>query len=541
MDDFNEEFRFGSAGWTSEGATHRAGLFGNAGPMLGYMGQRPLRVDGDAPIITIGGAGSGKLRDLLAYNTCGCIAGNGHWTAPRRMFVHDSRGELAAVSMQNHARLKKAAYCINPFGLHGLPQHRVNPLDMLRPDSPTLHADTKLLTADVMPLSGSPNGEFFELRGRQWSEGITLHHVIEHGGVTLPQVYDLFLAIEDPRQWPDIGESMLNSPLPEVRQTAIEIHTKRGEAPKEYSAIMSEIAKSLGFLSDPAIYRALSHPDFSLEELCKEDCSVFNMIPAEYAALLAPMNRLVIGAAMLYKFRHPAAPRVLFLVDEAATLGRFESLLRGYTYGRGMGVRMWSIWQDVGQITRNFGHGALSSFLGSSQTRQFFGVRDLDTARLISAMLGSQTLEFDPVLDQAAAHRNMLHAARQMLEGEDPFTIALNARQQALAAVTRTKQGRLLMTPDEILAMPEDRQILFISGLGLKPILANKYPYFTRREMAGGYMPNPYHPPGDSVHVRGFFGQRRAPVITERVPQRYAHLPQYQSGQWSFVKGYRPI
>ena len=97
------------------------------------------------------------------------------------------------------------------------------------------------------------------------------------------------------------------------------------------------------------------------------------------------------------------------------------------------------------------------------------------------------------------------------------------------------------MTPDEVLAMPEDRQILFISGKNLKPVLAHKYPYFTRRQMAGLYLANPYHPPTDSVPVAARFGKRRAAVVTEAVPDELAGFPQYRSGTWSYVTGYRPL
>jgi type IV secretion system protein VirD4 len=81
--------------------------------------------------------------------------------------------------------------------------------------------------------------------------------------------------------------------------------------------------------------------------------------------------------------------------------------------------------------------------------------------------------------------------------------------------------------------------VLFISGLGLKPIKANKYPYYTRPEMAGGYLPNPYHGPQDRVPIAGRSTLSR--VIRERVPTRLAHWPQYQSGEWSYVEGFRPV
>lgn len=333
---------------------------------------------------------------------------------------------------------------------------------------------------------------------------------------------------------------MFLSPFGDVRRIALEMNSKRLDAPKEYGAIMGEIFKSVSFLSDPAIRECLSGSDFSLEVLCQSDAIVYNMIPAEYAALLAPMQRAIIGAAMLYKQRHPGAPRILFLIDEAAQLGRFDALLRAYTYGRGMGIRAWSIWQDCGQIARNYGHDAISGFLGSSQTRQFFGTRDLGTARMISDMLGTQTLEYDAVLEQAAARRNKAHIVRELIAGADPFEAGLNFAHQARAAVTRTKQARALMTPDEILHLPEDHQLLFISGLGLHPIYAAKHPYFTRPEMAGAYMPNPYHPPRDAVQIATRRGHRWARLITERVPSEHAHLPQYESGTWSYIEGYRP-
>ncbi|HEY3698065.1 MAG TPA: type IV secretory system conjugative DNA transfer family protein, partial [Spongiibacteraceae bacterium] len=197
-------------------------------------------------------------------------------------------------------------------------------------------------------------------------------------------------------------------------------------------------------------------------------------------------------------------------------------------------------WQNIDQIARNFGKEAVATFIGSSQVRQFFGVRDFSTARLISDMLGTQTLEFDDILAQEKAVLNRKQIARQLFTGGDPFEAALNIKYHNLAAQHRTKQARALMTPDEIMNMPEDRQILFISGLNLAPIFAHKQAYYTRCDLAGAYLPNPYHKPTDRVRIATRFGTRWLPVITEPVPEKHAHLPQYQRGKWTFIKGYRP-
>ena len=96
------------------------------------------------------------------------------------------------------------------------------------------------------------------------------------------------------------------------------------------------------------------------------------------------------------------------------------------------------------------------------------------------------------------------------------------------------------MSPDEVLNMAEDRQILFISGKDMPPILGQKYPYFSRREMAGKYLNNPYHPPSDTVPVATRFGTRRRRIITEAAPGVLREFPQHADGSWSYVEGYRP-
>lgn len=538
---FNEEFRYGSAAWARLPEIAAAGFFEDRGPLFGYLDQNTIRIDSDAPSITVAGAGAGKLTTVIAYNVCGTRGRNGEWIAPRRLFVNDPRGECAAISIHNHVNLGKEAYCFNPYRLHGLPSLRLNVFDILRPGSLTFEADLKTLINDIITLSGSKQSSYFELRARDWSLGLAKYLIRKHGVLTLCKLYDLINSIEDPLVWAEVGEDMVTCSDIHERRVAMEIHTKRSSATgNEYGSIMGEIFKSFDFLSDPAVYESVSGSDFSLEILCQRDCTVFSMIPAEYVSLLAPLQRVMISAVMLWKQRHPSAPRVDLLIDEAGQLGgNFEGLLRAYTYGRGMSLRIWAFFQDTGQVSR-FGPEALSGFFGSSQTRQLFGCRDLSTAEMVSRMLGTQTLEYDATLEQAAARRNKAHIARQILAGADPIESGLNYAQQALAAVNRTKQARALMNPDEILNMGEQYQLIFVSGRGVMPILAHRYPYYTRREMAGAYMPNPYHPPGDRVSIATRFGQKWARVITERVPEKYAHLPQYQSGEWSYIEGYRP-
>lgn len=533
----NEEYRFGSAAWADDASIRRAGLFVPKGPQIGFCEAQPLYLDGDAPKITIGGAGSGKTRDLLSYCVCR--------SPGQRMLILDPRGELGAISLHVHASYGDYAYFLNATGLCGLPQHRCNPLDILKLDSLNFHADCKFIAESLIALTGSANGKYFELRAREWLENLIKSRVEINGYTSLPDIHRIINAIDaDRATWCDQLDAMMHSRFESVRRTAAEIITKQDPAAqsREFGGIVGEIYAYLNFLDDPVLLAMLEKPDFSLSALCdaRQPCKVFLNVPAEYLSIWSPMIRLIFTVTTLYKSRAPNAPRVMLLVDEAGQLGKFESLLRAFTFGRGAGVSAWAIFQDAGQIVRNFDRAALQGFLGSAQMRQFFGVRDYETALLVSNMLGNETLTYNDTLQQEGARRQKWNSVMQVMNGSDPFNAAYDFAHYRRASENRTKQARLLMTPEEVLAMPEDRQILFISGKNLNPIYANKYPYYAQRDMAGCFVANPYHPPTDSVLIMTRFGARRMRIVTERVPDKFASFPQHAGGVWSYVQGYEP-
>lgn len=530
--------RFGSARWPERHELDRAGLHDGRGVFLGLSphGDDALRLKSDAPLTTIGGSGSGKGRDVLLEAAL---------TWPGPLLVNDPKAEIAAVTIHHAIKQGKAAYCINPCALHAgppwfLPCHGLNPLSILTPESPSLTSDCKLIMEMLIKVSGgSGNSEFFDQRARDWCEALLKWMVSACGAVTLPEFYTLLNEIESsPGRWEEItAHELAHAPFEDVRRTAGEMHYKRRHAGSEFSGVMASIYKNLSFLNDPLLSSCLGKADFSLDALCRTDppCTVFLNVPAEYMGIWSSFLRLIIGVAIICKQRSPGG-RALFLIDEAGQLGHFEMLLRSYTYGRGAGLRTWGCFQDLGQVTRHYGPEGIQTFIASSQVRQFFGVRDYQTAKLVSDMLGHETLHYDDVLHQAMAQQRKMHAIRALMSGGDPFFAGFDAGHFAQAAEHRTQMPRALLTPDEILRLPEDRQVLFISGIDCPPLLARKLPYYARPKLTGAYLPNPYHPPYDRVAVAGGFRGRTLKVISEKVPARLSHWPQYQRGWRSFVR-----
>jgi type IV secretion system protein VirD4 len=531
MDDtFNEEHAFGSARWAD--AEERRPLLAGSGLYLGTDEHgRVYRHPGGGPALMIAGSGAGKGRDGgLMFNAC---------TYPGSMLIVDVKGEIAAVSIAAQVAMEKYAFCVNPASLHGLPNHTTDPLHILEAGSPTLVYDAKLLAEMLKPLSGSNNAAYFELGTRLLFEAVMLTCVEHDGHASLPHLYTMIKAIDgNPDKWAAFSELMYQSRYEHVRSVIGELMTKLRDAPKEAGGITGEAVKALSFLDDPGMRAGLEKPDFSLSVLTERRCNVYINVPAEYVGIWGPYLRLLIGVAMLYKQRRPQAPRVVFMLDECGQLGRADFLLRAMTFGRGAGIQTQAVFQDLGQIATHYGPQGIRTFMASSEVMQFFGVGDKDTAEMLSPMLGKETLSFNAELERMAARRAMTQIMRQVMDGADPFDASVLLAEQARIATDRKTMARPLMMPDEILCLPPDRQILFVRNM--RPVLAWKKPYYSFPELAGRFLPNPFHPPTDRVLIAEGGRMRWARVVTERVPERFAHYPQYQSGQWSYVAGYRP-
>jgi len=527
MRDKNEEFRYGSARWAEADEIAHAGLFRETGLPFGYFENRLMRLQSDAPRICVAGAGGGKLRDLLGFVLC--------LPCSMPMAVLDPRGELWSVSMPTLAAQNIYGYCWAPFSRDGI-AHSINPLDHLTPDSPTLFAEIIRLVRALIPLSHSSNGKYFELTAQNILATLIYHEVLKRGSVSFPRVHELIHIVEgDTDAWANQLESMLSSSEDFIRSAASAMLTRQQDAPKEFAAVMGEIYAYMVWLNDANIRNALTGGDASLQELVKPSLNGghkvrfhFN-VPADLIEFCSPILRVFFDTIIALKARHQDADSVLLLVDEAATLGHFEALQSAFTYGRGAGLVTWAFFQDLGQIEAKFGRAGIQTFLGSAAHRQFFGVRDITTANVVSSMAGIQTLEFDDEGAQAAAHYQIMEGVQSILDGADPVQISQSLSHHGENARRRSKMRRPLITPDEVLNMADDEAISFISGKNIRPIFHNKYPYYERLK-AGQFYPNPNHPPIDRIQVKGLWGKKYLPVRRVSVPSNLRHFPQYQNG-----------
>jgi len=527
----NQDQRFGSASFATERDLRAAGMFEKKpnSILFGFFGKQPLYYSSMGGVLLVAGARGGKLRDILAYNICSGICAS-------TMLILDMKGELAAISRDQTTDKKFCIYW-NPQGLHGLPQHRINPLEYIRIDSPSLVSDLKVFCENAIPLPNSGDTSYFALRAREYLEAVSLTCLELNGTLTLPDVYHVINLIPGAgEEYINVAYEMSRSRFPIVRRIEEEIAEAHKNAIKSFHDIMGELFKAFASLSDPVLMASVSPPyDFSLSELCSSEqkYQFYMMPPAEFVDAWSPVIKALFVGAMIYKSRAPQAPQQTWIVDECAQLGAFPMITKLFTYGAGIGIRPWTIFQSVFQMDA-LGKNAGNIIMSSAALRSYFAVRDTDTANAVSRMIGSETLVYDDMRLQEKSRHAKRQAIQSIMNGGDILSAGLNYAHFRREAEMPSKQYRLLRTPDEVLNTPSDKQYIFTDGV--PPIYADRKPYYEQAFMAGRYHPNPYHPPLDRVQVKTRFGHAWRRVVTVPVPPAYAHYPQYRNGIYSYVE-----
>ncbi|MEE1655684.1 type IV secretory system conjugative DNA transfer family protein [Microvirga sp. CF3062] len=454
---------FGSAAFASLDDCAQAGLLNPRGLYLGLLGGQPLFYSGKAHLLTVAPARQGKGINVVIPNLL-------HFQGS--VFVTDPKGELAAVTAAHRAeRLGQKVYVLNPWGLHGLPQHRCNPLQPLidAANDPALVRgvadEAKALALQLLPEPEDSRNRYFREGARTILRAVMLH-LATRGmpeNCTLPELWRVLsstsrieavvrrMATSDALvgMVADLGQNLANQ---------LEDNPEQFADFRQGALQAVDIFDPVGWLGD-----AVSGSDVDFKALKEGKASIYLVIPQDRIATHGTWLGLVTQQAITGVARSRGKSEVLFLLDEFANMGRLSGLAESLTALPGLGVRVWAFVQELSELIRLYGPHTARTVLSQAEVKQFFAVQDDQLARTLSMALGQQTVKT----------RN--------------FNLGRFDDDEIGESLSET--GRPLMSADEIRLMGADKQLLLVKAV--LPILATLLPVWFVSPWASWVAPNP--------------------------------------------------
>jgi type IV secretion system protein VirD4 len=220
----------------------------------------------------------------------------------------------------------------------------------------------------------------------------------------------------------------------------------------------------MSFLSlyrDPLIAATTASCDWRIADLIATErpVSLYLVVPPSDISRTRPLVRLILNqiARRLTEAlpTEPAGQRLLLMLDEFPALGRLDFFESSLAFMGGYGVRAFLVAQSLHQIDRAYGPN--HAILDNCHVRVVFAPNDERTAKRLSDALGTAT--------ELRTQRN--------LSGRRLSTWLTHT------SVSQQETPRPLLTSGEILQLPRDEALVFVSGL--PPIRASKLRYYADR------------------------------------------------------------
>ena len=233
-----------------------------------------------------------------------------------------------------------------------------------------------------------------------------------------------------------------------------------GKSDREAAGVLSAAQRHTHFLDSPRMSAVLGRSDFTFADVKARPTTVYLVLPPDRLATYARWLRLMLAQGLTDLARAPASPArpVLFLLDEFAALGRLEPVERAMGLMAGYGLQLWPILQDMSQLKDLYGERA-ATFIANAGVQQVFGVNDFETAKWLSQMMGQETAGFQ---------------TDSFKPGDGP-------------SFSNNLTGRDLLTPDEIMQLRPENQLLRVQGQATA--VAQKLRYYADPEFKGLFVP----------------------------------------------------
>ena len=451
---------YGSARWAETREVREASLLGYDGVLLGRWRDQYLRHDGPEHVLCFAPTRSGKGVGLVVPTLL-------TWSGSA--IVHDIKGENWTLTAGWRAKFGRVLL-FDPTNAAGA---AYNPLLEVRRGEWEVRDVQNIADVLVDPEGALERRNHWEKTSHSLLVGAILHVLYAEPDKTLAGVANF---LSDPRRpiettlrammtTPHLGE---RGGHPVIASSARELLNK---SDNERSGVLSTAMSFLGLYRDPVVAAVTRRCDWRIRDLVEgaAPATLYLVVPPSDISRTKPLVRLIlnqIGRRLTEELepkrrRH----RLLLMLDEFPALGRLDFFESALAFMAGYGLKSFLIAQSLNQIEKAYGQN--NSILDNCHVRVSFATNDERTAKRVSDALGTATEM--RAMKNYAGHRLSPWLGHLM--------------------VSRQETARPLLTPGEVMQLPNDDELVLVSGC--PPIRAKKARYFEDSEMKARIRPPP--------------------------------------------------
>jgi type IV secretion system protein VirD4 len=434
------------------------------GVVVGQIGGERIRLAGQQFVILAAPTRSGKgvgvvIPNLLDYRDS--------------MVVLDIKQENFDLTSGWRKSIGHDVFLFNPFA-EDRRTHRWNPLRYVSSDPAFRVSDLQSIAAMLYP-DGDERNKFWTSQARNAFLALALYLFERHDrqfadGVAvtlrkLPTLGRLF------RLSGGDGSIELKAHLKQLSDADFLTNAAKNafatllsQAPETFASIMGSFKEPLNAWINPVLDAATSADDFLLTDVRKKRMTIYVGIQPNKLAESRLIVNLFFSQLINQNTRElPQANKdlehqCLLLMDEFTAIGKVDIIATAVSYMAGYNLRLLPIIQSLAQLDAVYGKELSRTIITNHALQIVFTPREQQDAQDYSEMLGTTT--------------------------DKRKTVTRSSTNSVGEAIER----RALMLPQELKAMPNDREIVFYEGIP-NPVMAEKIRYYEDKTYKARLLP----------------------------------------------------
>jgi type IV secretion system protein VirD4 len=398
-------------------------------------------------------------------------------TCEESCVVVDFKGELALATAQARRRMGHDIQILDPYKVVTqskklrLPTATFNPLDLIEADAAYAIDHCNDIAAALIVRTGEEKETHF-LDGAETHISVIAAVTVQYGKPNARSLQSVADILADPSKLEmaiKLGQASPAWGGLLARNAAQLQHFVE----KEKASVLTTCGRFLRFLSTPAMAESTKSSSFSPAKLKRGKMTAYVVLPPEHMKAQAGWLRLIIGSLIRAVVQQGLGEqrKVHFILDEAASLGVMDAIEDLVDTYRVYCCRAQFYYQSAGQLAKCWPKDQGQIIL-SNTSKIFFSVQDIQTATLISSMLGKETIIVESGGSGRSGGRNSGSSS-----GSSGFSSNSGENHGWSSNEGWQQAPRELLKPEEILTLPP-RYAITLPGGGMPPVLTYMLRYF---------------------------------------------------------------